>query len=179
MKKLLSLALALLMLASVATVALASTTTLTTTVPPATYTLNIPADQEIPFGAVLTEIGAISVTDGAGFAAGKNLKVMLTYDAFASDEIATTIPFKLSMKDSNIQTYYNSFDLPSGESLTFKGKSSGATDEYCIYTYSIADGSRTLTLDTTSVYIASTDWGKALAGDYTATITFTAEVVAE
>ncbi len=77
MKKLLSLALALLMLASVATVALASTTTLTTTVPPATYTLNIPADQEIPFGAVSTEIGAISVTDGTGFAEGKNLKVML------------------------------------------------------------------------------------------------------
>ncbi len=179
MKKLLSLALALLMLASVATVALASTTTLTTTVPPATYTLNIPADQEIPFGAVSTEIGAISVTDGTGFAEGKNLKVMLTYDAFASDGISTTIPFKISMKDSNSQSYFNSFDLPSGEVLTFKGKSSGATDEYSIYTCSTVDGSRTLTLDTTRVYISSTDWGKALAGDYTATITFTAEVVAE
>ena len=77
MKKLLSLALALLMLASVATVALASTTTLTTTVPPATYTLNIPADQEIPFGETGHNIGNVTVTDAAGFAEGKNLKVTM------------------------------------------------------------------------------------------------------
>ena len=33
------------------------------------------------------------------------------------------------------------------------------------------------TANETVVTISSTDWGKALAGDYSATITFTAEVV--
>ena len=80
MKKLTTLVLALALAASLAVPAFAAnTTTLTTTVPAATYTLNIPADQEIPFGATETNIGSISVTDGTGFAVGKNLKVTLTY----------------------------------------------------------------------------------------------------
>ena len=53
MKKLTTLVLALALAASLAVPAFAAnTTTLTTTVPAATYTLNIPADQEIPFGEI-------------------------------------------------------------------------------------------------------------------------------
>lgn len=61
MKKLTTLVLALALAASLAVPAFAAnTTTLTTTVPAATYTLNIPADQEIPFGAMETNIGSVS-----------------------------------------------------------------------------------------------------------------------
>ena len=87
MKKFFAILLAVTMLASMATVASAAenTTTLTTTVPAATYTLNIPANQEIEFGATSTNLGAVSVTESSSFAKGKNLNVTLTYDAFASE----------------------------------------------------------------------------------------------
>ncbi len=184
MKKLLSLALALLMLASVATVALASTTTLTTTVPPATYTLNIPADQEIPFGATETDIGSITVTDAANFAEGKNLRVTLTYDAFSSSAVTTKIPFTVVLKDSTSSPSSPIIDdlekaIPSGKFMTFKGKSDGKIEEYSTLRGKAGYYSYDLKFDDTMVSITSINWGKALAGDYTATITFTAEVVAE
>ena len=50
-------------------------TVLTTTVPDATYTLNIPDDQEIEFGTTVKEIGTVNVTDAEGFAVGKDLQV--------------------------------------------------------------------------------------------------------
>ena len=83
MKKLIALALAVTLLASMAvTVSAANTTTLTATVPAAGYTLNIPANQEVNFGTTQADIGNITVTDSAGFAVGKNLQVTVTYDAF-------------------------------------------------------------------------------------------------
>ena len=83
MKKLTTLVLALALAASLAVPAFAAnTTTLTTTVPAATYTLNIPADQEISYGAISTNIGNVTVTDSASFAEGKNLEVTVTKDSF-------------------------------------------------------------------------------------------------
>lgn len=175
MKKLLSLALALLMLASVATVALASTTTLTTTVPPATYTLNIPADQEIPFGATRHSIGTVTVTDAAGFAEGKNLKVTMDYDAFTCEGVSTTIPFSIECVENDYPGYSHSYNV---HKLTFYGSSYGRVTEYARFG---SDASTSGGWDSKDmkVTIDSTNWGKALAGDYTATITFTAEVVVE
>ena len=73
MKKTLSFLMALVLVLSLGTMAFADgTTTLSTTVPPATYTLNIPADQEITFGATRAEIGNVTVSDSSGFAEGKN-----------------------------------------------------------------------------------------------------------
>jgi len=86
MKKFIALVLAMTMVFSMAVVASAeSTTTLTTTVPAATYTLNIPADAVVPFGQQYTTLGNITVTDGSGFASGKNVEVTVTYDAFKPD----------------------------------------------------------------------------------------------
>lgn len=175
MKKLTTLVLALALAASLAVPAFAAnTTTLTTTVPAATYTLNIPADQEIPYGAISTNIGSISVTDGVGFASGKNLKVTLTYDAFTSKDADTTIPFLIQLGWAvNGSTSYA--DINSNDSIIFKGKDTGDISEFtevCSKT-----GSQYYDADRTLVTISSTDWGKALAGDYSATITFTAEVV--
>ncbi len=171
MKKLLSLALALLMLASVATVALASTTTLTTTVPPATYTLNIPADQEIPFGETGHNIGNVTVTDAAGFAEGKNLKVTMDYDAFTCEGVSTTIPFSIECTGGP-NDHYSRYNI---HELTFRGNASSSVSNRAIFSTSGSEW----TCQNMYAKITSTDWGKALAGDYTATITFTAEVVAE
>lgn len=174
MKKLTTLVLALALAASLAVPAFAAnTTTLTTTVPAATYTLNIPADQEIPFGAMETNIGSVSVTDSAGFAEGKNQKVTLTYGDFTCEDTSTKIPFRIRFID---KTYTASdhymLDVASGEALTFKGQASGKTEQYMQF-----ESGAAYVANQMLILISSTDWGKALAGNYSATITFTAEVV--
>lgn len=171
MKKLLALVLAVMMVASMAVVASAeSTTTLTTTVPAATYTLNIPADQEIEFGADNTNIGSLYITDATGFAEGKNLEVTITYDAFKSNTVATTIPFAIDLIYDNANTVGN---ITSGSAVTFWGQENGSTCKYARETSYGKD------LENFFIVMDSADWGKALAGEYTATITFTAEVVVE
>ena len=63
-------------------------------------------------------------------------------------------------------------DVASGEALTFKGQASGETEKYMPF------GSDTIYVaNQMLIRMSSTDWGKALAGNYSATITFTAEVV--
>jgi len=170
MKKLLALALAVIMVASMSTVAFAaeSTTTLTATVPAATYTLNIPANQEIPFGTTRKSIGNVTVTDAAGFAVGKNLDVTITYNAFAAEGISTTIPYALSLSGNN-STYKA---ITSGDVVTFEGKENGTVAETLI----VEGNYEAICLLFTA---ENEDWGKALAGEYTSTITFTAEVVVE
>ena len=178
MKKLFAIVLVVMMLASMATIvsAAGNTTVLTTTVPAATYTLNIPADQEIPFGATTTNIGAISVTDAAGFAEGKNLSITLTYGDFTCANVSTTIPMVINAihkaVDGSGSSGTKAVDISSGDSLLFKGTSSGGVAVPRIVTNGYYDLSHLV------VKIDSEDWGKALAGEYTATITFTAEVVA-
>ena len=174
MKKLLAVVLAMLTVFSFGTVAFAAnTTTLTTTVPDAEYTLNIPADQEIPFGATSTDIGSISVTNSSSFAIGKNLEVTLTYGDFTCEDVATTIPFTVKLNATNPSNSIQDATIESGGKLVFKGYSNGEVYEYASIKYINEEQ-----MDITKISINSTDWGKALAGNYTATITFTAEVVA-
>lgn len=180
MKKLTTLVLALALAASLAVPAFAAnTTTLTTTVPAATYTLHIPADQEIPYGKTSTNIGSISVTDGTGFARGKNLKVTLNYDAFKSETADTTIPFAIQLKTSKETIYdWKPIDVSSDSSIVFEGNTTGDVSEFAKIRVNVSGvGGFEFDADQTFAKISSTDWGKALAGDYSATITFTAEVV--
>lgn len=181
MKKLLAIAISLSLVCSFSTVVLAeNTTVLTTTVPDATYTLNIPADQEIPFGSTSANIGTITVTDSAGFAEGKDLQVTLTYDPFKADGISTTIPYTV-YKVATIQEQMGNTTVKrdsetavnSGGFLTFRGQSGGAVDEEFDY----FDTSTVLDRNRLRIKASSEDWGKALAGEYSSTITFTAEVV--
>jgi len=176
MKKLTALLLAVMLVASMAVaVSAENTTTLTTTVPAATYTLNIPADQEIPFGVQKTDIGEISVTNSTGFADGKNLKVTFTYADFESASNSTTIPFELTMLHSegfSATSVLDTWKVKSGESIEFRGNTDGTVEE----TVALGGSGG---LCHVGVIIKSSSWGKALAGDYTATITFTAEVVVE
>jgi len=179
MKKLLAIVLAVLSAFSMTAVAYAeNTTTLTTTVPDATYTLNIPADQQISFGATKTNIGTVKVTNSDGFAEGKNLKVTITYDAFTSENVSTTIPFDLSCSYNTNGTYIDK--LPSGDYITFNGQADGTVESLHHFPSESSGGSATISsAEVYLVNIKSADWGKALGGDYSATITFTAEVVVE
>ena len=190
MKKLFALTLAVIMVMSMTTVALAaeSTTTLSATVPAATYTLNIPANQEIPFGTTQADIGNVTVTDAAGFAVGKNLEVTVTYDAFTANGISTQIPYSLSLyaagsEGSTGSSAYHSAkeELPSGSALLFSGNTSGSVAETIKLEADYVTTSGTKMIPVTSIRFnaLSEDWGKALAGEYTSTITFTAEVVVE
>ena len=186
MKRIITLALAVLMVASMATVAFAaeSTTTLTAKVPAATYTLNIPANQEIPFGTTKASIGNITVTGAAGFATGKNLNVTITYDAFSAEGISTQIPYTLNLF-AEAKTSSSNPDaelaLPTGTTITFAGKANGSTVEAVVLDCTTANGTILEKVSATDICFKakSEDWGKALAGEYTSTITFTAEVVVE
>lgn len=182
MRKLVSLALAILLVLSMTVIASAeSTTTLTTTVPAASYTLNIPADQVIDFGATSTNIGSISVTDANGFAVGKNLNVTLKYDAFTCEDNTTTIPLTITLqgKDTINTDRIKTMDVPSNGTISFLGKTDGTVEEYVYVSESVQSASYAYEMSDTYVRISSEDWGKALAGTYTSTVTFTAEVVAE
>lgn len=176
MKKLIALALAVMLLASMAvSVSAESTTTLTATVPAASYTLNIPANQEIPFGATSTDIGKISVTDGVGFASGKNLNVSISYSPFTATGVSTQIPYSIILKGKiSASSDTNEIEISSGDTICFLGKTDGTVAKYpkSSFNQDYYDLS-------VLVKALSADWGKALAGEYTSTITFTAEVVVE
>lgn len=183
MKKLSALFLALVLLMSAVPTAFAAnttpnTTTLTTTVPSATYVLNIPADQTVTFGETKTYIGNVTVTDSKNFAEGKNVDVTVEYAPFAAEaaEISTTIPYTLyqtSAASSSEAANADTFEITTGRKLTFKGRANGTVDEL------VNVPSSNHSMKNMLVSIQSKDWGKALAGDYKSTITFTSEVVAE
>ena len=133
MKKLFAVLLVVAMLASMATVVSAaeSTTTLSTTVPAASYILNIPADQEIAFGATSTNIGTVTVTESSGFAEKKNLAVTVNFEAFTCEGVTTTIPFTLR---TYTEEGYSTNLLANGGVMTFKGTADGTAEQYAEHT---------------------------------------------
>lgn len=170
MKKLFAIILAVAMLTSMATIVSAETTLLETSVPPATYILNVPEKKVIPFGTENYNMGNITVTGAEGFAVGKNLKVTIDYTELTCEGVSTTIPFTLSQHDTGDFTK----QIKSGDSLVFMGEDDGTVYEKAfVETYN----HQKLYVNGITVGITSQTWGKALAGTYTATITYTAEVV--
>lgn len=188
MKKFIATALTMLTVFSCSAVAFAADeTVLTTTVPDATYTLNIPADQEIAFGATSTDIGTITVTDSSGFAVGKDLQVTITYDDFKADGISTTIPYYINSygyyyyrqpsSGVNVKQELN-VRKDSGSYFTFEGTSNNGTcHQYYVLRTASSSTDAENSSKTLQVKVNGEDWGKALGGDYSSTITFTAEVV--
>lgn len=151
------------------------TTTLTTTVPAASYTLNIPADQTIEFGTEEKVIGSLTVTESSGFAKGKNLSVNISYTPFSCLNVSTTIPFSLSFYD---QENGQSQSISDGGNVTFLGNEDGTVTEIPWEERTAKPGSY-YTYEMLKIGVSNRNWGKALAGEYTASITFTAEVVSE
>lgn len=169
MKKFCALLLIVLMLAMAMPVALAeNTTTLTTTVPDAAYTLNIPADQTIVYGQTATDIGNVTVTNSTNFAVGKNLEVTVTWNAFSCADVNTTIPYTIAARSPSSST---SCTMNSGDVLTYRGKEDGTVIETAL------PPTGNVLTEVLTVKVNSSDWGRALAGDYSSVITFTAEVV--
>ncbi len=173
MKKLTAILVAVLMLATMPMAASAATTTLTTTVPEATYTMNIPADMVVPYGATSTNIGTVTITDGEGFAQGKGVYVKVEYSGvFTAEGVESTIPYSMEASGKNPGASAGYEDqtekIISGDYLHFWGQSNGTV---CSYFSAVGEQNQAL-----NVKIQSADWGKALAGEYSTTITFTAQV---
>lgn len=180
MKKIVAVLLALLIAGMLPMTAFAAdqskSTKLTTSVPGASYTLNIPASQEIPYSTTSKTIGNVTVTESAGFSIVKNLKVTITYDAFISENpsVKTTIPYELLL-------YYGPWD--NEELLTQVPRESGVS----IYFFGCSDGQLTERAEVykgcdqfyhhIDVSVGSDAWNNAMAGNYSSTITFSAEVV--
>ncbi len=178
MKKLIAIFVVVAILASMSVSVSAATTTLSTTVPEATYTMNIPANQEITYGATTTSIGTVTITDAENFATGKNVYVKVEYDGtFKADGVSTTIPYSIKQQGEYKNTPYSKA-VASGEYLTFLGVSSGVVNSYFYLTQDVFGSGIHYYNDNQclNVLISSTDWGKALGGEYSTTITFTAQV---
>ena len=180
MKKATSLILALILMLSLSVTAFADgTTTLTTEVPSSSYTLSIPANQTISFANKSTTIGNVTATNTTGFGVGKDLSVSVQYDAFSCLGVSTTIPYKLrGYSGAWNKEAVGNLDILTGDTIIFKGQSDGTVKEKATITFEYAGSPKTDSLDGIYVIISSGDWGKALAGTYTSTITFTSEVVA-
>lgn len=173
MRKVLAFLLAITMMIPLTTVATANTTTLTTTVPAASYTLNVPANQAISYGSTRANIGGVSITDSDGFAVGKNLNIYANCTAFTCPDVSTTIPFDLKLSQEDYLADASSVVWEESTVVCFKGKADDTVSQYP-YVNGASQWSQYL-----FITIDSADWGKALAGEYSATITFTTEVVVE
>ena len=182
MKRIATFLLAIMFVVSMAPTAFAESTTLTTTVPSATYTLNIPADQEIVYGSYETKIGNVTVTEGKNFATGKNVAVTLNYAPFASENTTTTIPYTLDGYGilNRSENTYASTRLSNNATITFKGLSSGAVQEKAYINCTLSTGqSYSLAMEYINVVVNSASWGQAAAGNYSSVITFSSEIVVE
>ena len=96
------------------------------------------------------------------------------------ESTTTTIPFYLY---TYTEDGGSTPSLANGGTLKFEGTSNGTAEEKAYhkitYAASASGGSFTEPINNLILKINSGDWGRALAGEYTATITFTAEVVVE
>lgn len=178
MKKVFAFLLAVVLVVSMAPAVFAAnatpgTTTLTTTVPDAEYVLNIPADQKVDYGVTYKEIGNVTVTNAQNFALGKNVEVTVSYDAFKSESVSSQIPFILKYEDTSGTGHAT--EIASGSNLVFHGMKDGTVHETAKGSFSTTQNY----ISQLAISMLSADWGKALAGDYAAKITFTAKVVVE
>ena len=175
MRKTIALILAVCILLSFAVVASADTvtsgtTTLTIKIPAASYTMKVPADQTIKYGAMHTEIGIVTIENSEGFSANKNVDVTVGHTDFTSEGVNTTIPYEI------LYVWTSGEKWPfEGAVLRFEGQQDGTVKSNAT---SIGIKHPSGTMTQMAIKIASGAWANALAGDYTSTITFTSKVVA-
>jgi len=126
-------------------------------------------DQKVEFNTLLHTLETPTVANESGFAVGKNILISITHTDFTSAGLSTTIPFalKASIDGGGIRLVI--------DEIKFEGNNAGKVDEAKF------EGEDGVWRTVYEMYLtfAAKDWGKALGGDYTATITFTSEVVAE
>ena len=149
MKKVLTFALAVMLVMSLSVTAFAANTTggdadITTSIAP-TYTVTIPADVNVAFNATETAFGTIEVT-ASQIHPDKCIKVALATDKELNNAIDNTKVIPYAIKDSE-----------------------GA--EFTSATY-LTEGDKT----ELSIHITADDWNAAYAGEYSDTVTFTVAV---
>ena len=129
------------------------------------------------YGTLKVDLGNITVTDSQGFAVGKNLEVTIDYTAFTAEGVETSIPVQLVKIGKKTNYSDLSQNVQSGDIITFEGQSNGTVSTNST---SIVDtAGNVFVVNTFMARMSSADWGKALPGDYTSTITFTSEVVVD
>ena len=170
MKKVLILLIALLLVLPLATVASAATMTMTLTVPEAEYTLVIPQNQQIPFRSKGEMLGPVSTKNASGFAEGKNLRVTVSAAPFTSATTDTVLTYTLSGQQAI--TGGKEFALGTNFDIVFEGQSDGSLGFSKVMTGSGLEGFDCLEID-----FNEDDWDDLKPGDYTATITFNAQIV--
>lgn len=171
MKRLLTLLMAVLILGTLTIPVFAdgNTTTLTTTVPEAEYTMTIPEDMNIAFGTSRVNIGQVNITPVKGFTSGKGVEVDITREPFSCPDVETTIPFSVYAYDKDEK---NQLQEQSGDTTVIEFRMSDGT----LKPSYIKSGSH-YTANECNVILAGFQWAAALAGDYSATVTFTAKVI--
>jgi len=139
-------------------------------IPAPAYTLNIPADQIVAYKAESHQLGCPTVSGTSGFAAGKNIRLTISWTAFTSESVSTTIPFTMKMYSTNGKSY----DFTSGI-VYFIGNEDGTAAEYPVG-ISSSTGNQIPAAYFTLNFNAA-DWDKAMSGEYKASITFSTEIV--
>ena len=146
MKKVLTFALAVMLVMSLSVTAFAANTTggeadITTSIAP-TYTVTIPADVNVQFNATKTAFGAIEV-ETAQIHPDKCIKVALTSDGKLENSIDATKVIPYAIKDSTGAAFTSATYLTEGDKTEL------------------------------SIHITANDWNAAYAGEYSDTVTFT------
>ena len=178
MKKSIAIALALLTLCCL-TAALAEdtpTTILTLTVPAATYTMQIPASQTVPYSPDPYSIGAPTITESAGFNGDKAVKLTVAYrDTESEDGYGlfvcpdTDTPIRFFIRQSTKSGSGSSRDVTAGSYYFANMRDgSGTVHEYA--------GTLTFKLEDMVLYIIDESLNAAKAGTYTAGVLFHAEI---
>lgn len=122
------------------------------------------------------------MTESSGFAEGKNLAVKLNgVMCFSSETVSTKINYRVQYSSTSDLTAsepttshtgtHNSLSL--GQDIYFIGTNDGTVERLASSNTTNTEGSY---IGDLGIVISASDWGKALAGDYTGTITFTATV---
>ena len=150
MKKVLTFALAVMLVMSLSVTAFAANTTggkadITTSIAP-TYTVTIPADVNVQFNATKTAFGAIKV-EAAQIHPDKCIKVELTSDGKLENSIDATKVIPYAIKDSTGAAFTSATYLTEGDKTEL------------------------------SIHITANDWNAAYAGEYSDTVTFTVSYV--
>ena len=139
-------------------------------IPAPAYTLNIPADQTVPYKAESHRLDCPTVSGTSGFAAGKNIRLTVSWTAFTSEAASTAIPFSMML----YSTSGTGCDFASGTAY-FIGNEDGTATEYPV-AISGSTGEHMPAAYFTLNFNAA-DWEAAMHGEYKASITFSTEIV--
>lgn len=139
-------------------------------IPAPAYTLNIPANQMVSYKTESHDIGCPTVSDAFGFAAGKDIKLSISWTEFRSESTSTTIPFAMKFTSHSNESY----DFTSG-TVYFIGNDVGTVEEYPV-DISISTGEH-IPVACFMLKFNAVDWDNALPGEYKASITFSTEIM--